>query len=171
MIRHAKSLLLVWRLAELEALNLKQETIKPAHFFLGILKAVEIDLNKVLKDQREDISEEIKRDITDLRTCVGEFVLDLTYARRFLRGVLPNGSNDSTKDRLRRALSARIVFGEAETLAQKTRSPVLPIHLLMALLESDDAHIKTVVEKVQAEINDFKGYVAGFLSKSRKLSK
>jgi hypothetical protein len=171
MIRHSKSLLLVWQLAELEALNLKQETIKPAHFLLGILKVVEFDLSKVRKNQREEVSKEIKKDIADLKSCVGEFVLDLTYTRRFLRGILPKGSGDSSKDRLRRAKPACLVFGDAETLAQKTRSPVLPTHLLMALLESEDAQIRTVFEKVQVDMGDFKKYVASFVSKSRKLPK
>jgi ATP-dependent Clp protease ATP-binding subunit ClpA len=171
MIRHTKSLLLVWRIAELEALNLKQESIRPAHFFLGILKAVEIDLGKALKNQREEVFDEIKQDIADLKGCVGEFVLELTYTRRFLRGILPKGNDDSSKDRLRRAKSARLVFGGAETLAKKTRSPVLPTHLLMALLESEDAQIKTVLEKFHVDIGDFKKYVASFISKSRKLPK
>lgn len=162
-------MLLVWRLAELEALNLKQETIKTAHLFLGILKIVEIDLNKVLKNQEEDVSEEIKRDIADLKSCLGEFVLELTYTRRFLRGILPKGSGDSTRDRLRRAKTARLVFSDAESLAQKTRSPVLPMHLLMALLKSEDAQTTTVLEKVNVDLDTIKRYVSSYILKSRKL--
>ena len=170
MIRHSKSLLLVWRIAELEASNLRQETIKPAHLFLGILKVVQIDVSKVLRNQGEDSLDEIKRDIAGLKSCVGEYVLDLTYTRRFLRSILPEGSSGSSKDRLRRAKSARLVFAGAETLAQKTRSPVLPTHLLIALLESEEAQIKTVLEKVHVEMDEFKRYVSSFISKARKLS-
>jgi hypothetical protein len=167
MIRHSKSLLLVWRIAELEAMNLNQEMIKPAHFLLGILKVVEVDLGKILKKQKEEISEEIKKDIADLKTCVGEFVLDLTYTRRFLRGILPKEVEHSSRQKLRRAKSARAVFINAETFAQKTRSPVLPIHLLMALLESPDAQIITALEKVDVDVGDFTKYTANFVSKAR----
>ena len=42
------SLFLVWRLAELEAINLNSERIDPPHFFLGLLKVVDIDLWRLL---------------------------------------------------------------------------------------------------------------------------
>lgn len=171
MIRHSKSLLLVWRIAELEAMNLKQEMIKPAHFFLGILKVVEVDLVKILKNQREEISEEIEQDIADLKSCVGEFVLDLTFTRRFLRSILPKGGEHSQKDRLRRTKASRVSFGAAETLATKTRSPVLPTHLLFGLLELQEAQIITALEKVDVNISDFKRFISSYLSKSRKLHK
>ena len=70
MIRHSKSLILVWQLAELEALNLKQDTIKPAHFLLGILKVVDIDLFKILEKQVEEVADEIRYDIVDLKSCL-----------------------------------------------------------------------------------------------------
>jgi len=169
MIRHSKSLLLVWRIAELESSNLKQDTIKPAHLFLGILKVVEINISKVFDNLKENDLEEIKRDIADLKGCVGEYIPDLTYARRFLRHILPEGSGKSSSERLRRTKTARMVFGDAEALAQKTRSPVLPTHLLMALLKSEDAQTKTVLEKVHVELDSFKKYVFSYISKSRKL--
>jgi ATP-dependent Clp protease ATP-binding subunit ClpA len=165
MIRHSKSLILVWQLAELEALNLKQDTIKPAHFLLGILKVVDIDLFKILEKQVEEVADEIRYDIVDLKSCLGEFVLDTTYTRRFLRGILPEGCAEPTPGGLRRAKSTRVVFGAAETLALKTSSPVLPIHLLLALLEAEDAHIKTALEKVQVDINQFSKFIEIFLSK------
>jgi len=171
MIRHSKSLLLVWRIAELEAMNLKQEMIKPAHFLLGILKVVEVDLVKILKNQKEEISEEIEQDIADLKSCVGEFVLDLTYTRRFLRSILPKGGEHSREKSLRRTKTSRAAFGAAESLAKKTRSPVLPTHLLLGLLESEDAQIITALEKVHVDISDFRKYIGSFLLKSRKLPK
>ena len=44
MVRHADSLLLVWKLAELEAQHLNHTEIHPEHFFLGLLKIVDIDV-------------------------------------------------------------------------------------------------------------------------------
>jgi ATP-dependent Clp protease ATP-binding subunit ClpA len=169
MIRHSKSLELVWRIAELEALNLNQEMLKPAHFLLGILKVVEVDLSEILENQREEISEEIENDIADLKSCVGEFVVEITYARRFLRGILPRGDKHPSRERLQRSKSARMVFRDAETSATKTRSPVLPTHLLMALLESQEAQIIAALEKVHVDIGDFKKFVSSFISNSRKL--
>jgi len=168
MIRLSKSLFLIWRLAELEALHLKKERIRPAHFFLGILKVVELDLGKILADTPKQDFIEIQRDITELRNCIGEFILDTTYTRRFLRGILPTGNGNLSKERLHRSDAARILFGNAEALAQKNGSPVLPIHLLLALLESDSPQIRTAFEKIRIDIGDFKKYVAIFAVKSRR---
>lgn len=173
MTGYSKSLLLIWQIAELEALHLRQKTIRPSHFFLGILKIVEIDLDKLLSAQKQDFSKEIKQDVLDLKNCVGEFVLDFTYTRRFLRGILPKGEEGSrpVEKHLHRTPIARLVFSEAALLAKKTNSPVLPTHLLMALLESKDIQISAALEKIQIDIDDFKKYIINYIAKSRKSPK
>ena len=37
-MRHSGALLIAWRLAELEAANLRSDELEPVHFFLALLK-------------------------------------------------------------------------------------------------------------------------------------
>ena len=41
---HSNSLILVWRVAEYEARNLKASMIEPSHLLLGLCKIVDVDL-------------------------------------------------------------------------------------------------------------------------------
>ena len=76
MIRHTNSLVLVWRLAELEAANLKSDQIEPAHFFLGLFKVVDLDLDALWgKSPQFQLMDgaEIGNDVAVLRDCFNQF--------------------------------------------------------------------------------------------------
>ncbi len=167
MIKYSKSLLLIWSLAELEAKNLKQENIHPAHFFLGILKSVEVDLVRILRKQSEEVQLEIRKDILDLKSCVGEFISDITYTRRFLRNILPRDLQLSVErdSKLRRSRASRDVFHKCEQLYPSISREVLPIHLLSILLESNDPHIVVSLDKASIDIGSFKKYTDNFIRK------
>jgi hypothetical protein len=167
MTQPAMSLILTWKIAAIEAVNLKQATIAPAHFFISLLKIIDIDLNKFFEKQSADFSQEVWKDILLLKDCIGEFILEVAAARRFLRAILPQGDEEHSSPEspaLSRSRASRVVFDEAEILAQEAGVPVAPMHFLVALLHSGDAPMETMLGKINVNTRDFASYCENFVS-------
>jgi ATP-dependent Clp protease ATP-binding subunit ClpC len=134
MVRHSIALLIAWRLAENEAVRLRQTEIFPAHFFLGILKVVELDLREILAVNttlsESDICTEVEMNEA-LRLALHRQGLDTTRIRRRVRRSLPQGDTVVQAGRqIRRSLEARELFRIAEQLAfDQNGGVVSPQHL------------------------------------------
>jgi ATP-dependent Clp protease ATP-binding subunit ClpA len=141
---HSDSLILVWRAAEFEARHSKASTIEPTHLLLGLCKVVDLDLPEfVSKDSpdRDEVLEELLREVRKLRTVFRAAGLDAKTFRRRLRRVSPERRftlDDS--ERLHRSSAAKRVFADAEHFAQLGSSAVYPVHLLYAALLAEDKH-------------------------------
>src|SRR5436190_14481324 len=115
--RHSVSLILVWRVAELEARNLKVSKIEPIHLFLSLCKVVDVDLPSLVSTDnpdRNDVLEELLRETRRLRTVFDVAGVDPKTLRRRLRRVSPDGRarlRDSEK--LRRSSAAKELFADA----------------------------------------------------------
>jgi len=140
--RHSDSLILVWRLAEFEARQLKASTIEPAHLLLGLCKSVDLDLLAfVQKDSpdRDAVLEELLREVRRLRTIFREAGLD---ARAFLRALRKRSVGDriasSQSQSLRRSKESKKLFADAEHFAEMANCVVFPVHLLYALASIED---------------------------------
>src|ERR1700693_1882551 len=133
MTRHADSLILVWKLAELEARHLRNGEIEPAHFFLGLLKIVDLDVVRLAENwqaEGRDSVEQLSADVGLLRSIFTEFFIETTPLRRRLRSRLSKGVAEE-KETLRRSRVARTLFRKAELMGSEI---VRPDHLLVAIL-------------------------------------
>jgi ATP-dependent Clp protease ATP-binding subunit ClpA len=143
-LQHSASLILAWRVAEFEARHSKASLIEPTHLLLGLCKVVDLDLPEfVSKDSpdRDEVLEELLREVRKLRTVFRAAGLDAKTFRRRLRRVSPErrfALDDS--ERLRRSSAAKRVFADAEHFAQLGSSAVFPVHLLYATLLAEDEH-------------------------------
>ena len=141
-VRHSDSLILMWRLAELEARQLKASTIEPTHLLLGLCKSVDVDLPAIVqKDspERNDVLEELLREVRRLRTIFRAAGLDARSFRRALRRKCGgNRATPSESQSLRRSKAAKQVFADAEHLAEMANSVVFPVHLLYAVVSIED---------------------------------
>lgn len=141
---HSHSLILVWRVAELEARHSKASAIEPTHLLLGLCKVVDLDLPELVsKDtpDRDEVLEELLREVRKLRTIFRAAGLDAKTFRRRLRRASPERRfawDDS--ERLRRSSAAKRVFADAGHFAQLGGSAVYPVHLLYATLLAEDEH-------------------------------
>ena len=117
MVRHADSLLLVWKLAELEAQHLDHTEIQPEHFLLGLLKIVDIDVIKLVEvwqeEGRESV-EQISSDISAVRSVFGDSSVDTTILRRRLRRRLGRGMKQASS-RLRRSDRCSRAFSKSRS--------------------------------------------------------
>ena len=127
----------------MEASHARQQEIAPGHFFLGLLKAADLDWASVLGENpsftREDV-ELIEADAGRLRHCYERVNMDVTKVRRQMRKVLAkdgarHGSDHAQK--IRRSSATRGIFAKAEKIAEKRDGLVVPIDLLLALLEAE----------------------------------
>ena len=171
MVRHIDSLVLVWRIAEVEALHLGSKQIEPPHLFLGLLKIVDLNIEKVLAGSTFLHVDSVNREVESLRDCFGEFVLDATRLRRRLRRYLgkeklPTAPNAK---HIRRSLRSREVFLAAETLANKSEGIVHPLHLLAALLQNQDPTIECILEEAECFPTELRRYVMGQLGKLHRV--
>ena len=154
-VRHSDSLILIWRVAEFEARQLKASTIEPTHLLLGLTKSVDLDLTTVIsKDapDRDEVLEELLREVRKLRTVFRAAGLDAKTFRRKLRRASPErrfALDDS--ERLRRSSAAKQVFTDAEHFAQLGSSAVYPVHLLYATLLAEDKHRDATLAELNVE--------------------
>ena len=141
-VRHSHSLILMWRLAELEARQLNASTIEPTHLLLGLCKSVDLDLPALVpKDSpdRDEVLEELLREVRRLRTIFRAADLDARIFRRALRS--KSGGNrvaPSETQCLRRSKAAKQVFADAEHFAEMANSAVFPVQLLYAVVCIED---------------------------------
>jgi hypothetical protein len=173
-MRYADSLLLVWKLAELEAINLKSEQIHPPHFFLGLLKIVDIDLGKVLAKEgrvaEDGAVDEIERDVLLVRECFDEFGVNTTSARRMLRRILPRGMSESDleRGRLHRSSESREAFSGAERVAQVFfGGDVRALHMLFALLKNRNNNIDTILKDSECPAAKLRSFAVRQLLKAK----
>lgn len=140
--RHSDSLLLIWRLAEFEARQLKSSTIEPIHLLLGLCKSVDLDLSAIVSKtspDHDEVLEELLREVRRLRTIFRATGLDARTFRRALRRVSGgNRTAQSESQRLRRNKAAKLVFADAEHFAELAQSVVFPVHLLYAVALIED---------------------------------
>ena len=154
-MKHSPSLILVWRVAEFEARHAKASTIEPNHLLLGLCKVVDLDLPEfVTKDapDRDEVLEELLREVRRLRTVFRAAGLDAKTFRRKLRRASPErrfALDDS--ERLRRSSAAKQVFADAEHFAQLGSSAVYPVHLLYAALLAEDEHRDSTLVELNIE--------------------
>ena len=140
--QHSNSLILVWRLAELEARNVKASTIEPVHLFLGLCKSVDIDLTSIVAKEspnRDEMIEEFLREVRRVRTIFHAVSLDARAFRRALRRkcVGDRIAPQETKT-LHRSKAAKQIFADAEQIAEIGNSAVYPVHLLSAVIATKD---------------------------------
>lgn len=152
LLRHSNALLIVWRLAELEAANLRCDELAPVHFFLGLLKIADLEIEQILSENSTQTNSQINREVAsvqEIAACFSKVGLETTQTRRQLRRSLPSGAEvvDMGKH-VRRSGSAKSCFGRAEKLAIAHEcDAVEPIHLLASILEAECSWVTTVLER------------------------
>lgn len=146
---HSNSLILIWRIAELEAKHQNASKIEPTHLLLGLCKVVDLDLPElVAKDlpDRDEVLEELLREVRKLRTVFRAVGLDAKRFRRRLRSALPEPRSTScVLDHLHRNDAAKRVFADANRFAQLGSGTVYPIHLLYASLLAVNSYRDTAL--------------------------
>jgi ATP-dependent Clp protease ATP-binding subunit ClpA len=150
--RHSTSLLLVWRVAELEARHLKAPFLEPSHLLLGLCKIVDLDLPSLVSKEtpdRDAVLEELLRETRRLREVFRKAAFDAQRFRRRFRKVLTTGSSVmEPRGRLHRTDDAKDSFADAERMARLGDGTVFPVHLLQALLVTEDPARDQVLEEL-----------------------
>ena len=147
--------MLIWRVAEFEARHAKASTIEAPHLLLGLCKAVDLDLPDFISKEapdRNEILEEMLREVRKVKTIFRSAGLDAKTFRRKLRRTLPEPrfSLEDSK-RLRRTSAAKQIFADAEHYAQLGNGVVYPVHLLYAGLLVDDENRDATLASLNVE--------------------
>jgi len=160
-IQYSNSLILVWRIAEIEARHLKSPDLEPPHLLLGLCKAVDLDLPEfVSKDipNRDEVLEELLHEVRRIKNVFRAAMLDArTFRRRLRQSIADPQLALSNPDRLHRSKAAKKVFTDAERLAALEDSNVFPAHLLYAVLLGKDDKLDKIFEELGLSRDDFEG--------------
>lgn len=150
-LKHSNALLIAWRLAELEAANLRAEELEPVHFLMALLKLCELDIGSILSENTSLTDSMIQREtesVHQLASCFNQVGLETTRTRRRLRRSIPPG--DGTVEmgqHVRRSDVTKEVFTEAEELAlSHCCDAVEPLHLMASIVENACAWVSSAVE-------------------------
>lgn len=167
--RHADSLLIVWRVAELEARNLGSGRLGPAHFFLGLLKIVDIDIDSLLERLAgidPTRGSDVRADLRRLQDVFEDAGIRTTQLRRRLRLQIRDGTGAGTsgEGRLRRDSASRAAFVLAADISTTGDNMVRPIHLLLALLQQGPDGIEVLLEGSGVPVGELRRIVATHLS-------
>lgn len=129
-------------MAEFEARQSKASTIEPTHLLLGLCKSVDLDLPALVSENspdRDDVLEELLREVRRLRTIFRIVGMDARMFRRALRGISCGSRNSPSESKhLRRSKAAKRVFSDAEHIALLSNCIVFPVHLLYAVTLIED---------------------------------
>lgn len=158
--KHSDSLILIWRLAELEARNVKAPTIEPIHLFLGLCKSVDIDLTAIVAKEspnRDEMIEEFLREVRRVKTIFRAAGLDARAFRRALRRKCVGLRIDVTETKsLHRSKASKQIFADAEQMAEVGHSVVFPVHLLSATIATKDEVRDDLMKQADVQLGQLK---------------
>ena len=151
-LRHSNALLIAWRLAEMEAANLRTAELEPIHFFLGLLKIGELEIEPILAENTTLTNLQIRREIDSVQQMASSFSevgVETTQTRRRLRRSLPSGSwAGEMGQHIRRSQLSKEIFARADELAIAHGGEVVePLHLLASILESKCSWVSTALQR------------------------
>ena len=160
MSRHSQSLLLVWRVAEVEARQANSKEIEPVHFLIALCKVVDLDLPALFPKsthERDAVLEECLHEVGRLRRLFEVAAIDAPIFRRHLRSRCKKESRAAIGEEfLHRSDAARAVFADAEAFADFATVQVFPIHVAYALLIAAGPEIGQTLDQCGIDQNRLK---------------
>lgn len=166
--KHSDALLIAWRLAELEAANLGSSEIEPVHFFLGLLKLSELEIEPILAKNMTLNKSQTLREIEfvqQMASCFFNVGLETTQTRRRLRRSLTPGSGEiEVGEHVRRGMASREVFSRAHELVSLYGSDsVQPLHLLASIVAADCPTVSAALGGLGIDANEFSDVITVIL--------
>lgn len=166
--KHSDALLIAWRLAELEAANLGSSEIEPVHFFLGLLKLSELEIDPILAKNKTLNKSQTLREIEfvqQMASCFFKVGLETTQTRRRLRRSLTPGSAEiEVGEHVRRGMASREVFSRAhELVSLYGNDSVQPLHLLASIVAADCPTVSVALAGLGINANEFSEGITAIL--------
>jgi ATP-dependent Clp protease ATP-binding subunit ClpC len=130
--------MLIWFLADFEALAANFKETTPWHFLVACFKVCDLDIAEFLRGAPQEVQkkgEEIGRDAGELRIHVLQKGCDVTAFRRNLRRALGKGAREKQEVSLHRSPETRAVFEQAAARARSRGDKLRPIDVYDALIQ------------------------------------
>lgn len=145
------SLDIIWRIAEAEAAHAGFPEIGPAHFWVGICKAVDVSVPELLKagaPELREVEAQVEADFQELREGFAAAGLSPVKLRRAIRAEL--GKQGHTPARpLHRSPALRKSFKEGMAIASSEDGRLRPAHVLVSMADNgDDPALNQALERL-----------------------
>jgi ATP-dependent Clp protease ATP-binding subunit ClpC len=143
------SIYISWRIAEIEASHAGFSEIRPAHFWLGICKVVDLSVPELLQDCDAEIRAmegQVELDLSEVREIFSDLGVSAKLFRRALRAELGKGEGEGERP-LHRSDELRKIFKDAAKMAATESERMRPMHLIYVMA-------KLMPEKVMLALNN-----------------
>jgi ATP-dependent Clp protease ATP-binding subunit ClpC len=157
---------ITWSLAEAEAAHAGFTDISPAHFWVGICKAVDLSVSELLKagsPELQAMEGQVEADFLEVRKGFAAAGLSPVKLRRAIRAEL--GKQGHTPARpLHRTPALRKRFKEGMAFASSEDGRLRPVHILVSMAgHGDDPAVNQALERLGFRAHDVLGCLVGEL--------
>jgi ATP-dependent Clp protease ATP-binding subunit ClpC len=144
---------IIWRIAEGEAAHAGFSEIGPAHFWIGICKAVDLELSALLDAAAPEwkvAEERIAADLSEVEEAMVAVGISPVKLRRALRAEL--GRKQEAAERpLHRSMALRKIFKSGAAIAKDQGESLRPAHLIVALTKQLVPELEAALEKLELD--------------------
>lgn len=153
--------ILAWHIAALEAASAGFEAIEPGHFMIALCKLCELPGDPEVSALLADLDGEyemVAGEVEELQRVFHTVGLPLAPFRRRIREQLGVRGASVLEGVMHRSTRARRLFQKA---AEEAEEPLRPIHLLHALLTSEEESWRPLLETFRIELLSFQEAARG----------
>jgi ATP-dependent Clp protease ATP-binding subunit ClpA len=171
MSTHSAGLLLIWKIAAIEAQNLRHQEINPVDLMLGLLKIVDLEPGKLTRNLKPDCLHELHDEVTQIKQIfINSGLFPAKTRRRLRRESFHNVHNVDYKDGvIHRSFISKKIFKNAEKHLLPNENAIKPLHLLVALLNKQDADLERALLLVSFPVSSVKQEIAKKIPPSEEL--
>ena len=146
MLKYSDATSLVWKIAAIEAQNLKHQEIEPVDLMLALLKAVDIEIEKLADTKSVEAMADLNSGVGELKCIFVESgVMPVKTRRRLRREAVHHQKTDYKGGVIHRSTRSKDVFKRAENFLSTNEKMIRPIHLLAALLDKAESDLDRVL--------------------------
>lgn len=157
MLIHTNSIVLIWKIAGMEASALRHEFIDKEHMFIALCKAHELLEGDSLKQLGWEISTDVlKEELSPILSAFEKSRVDPRYLRRRIRALLGKGGFKRPEGAvIHRSEECKEYFNRAEKAAELEGNPFLyPVHLFKVLLLDPGPQIEKALRDLKTPPKD-----------------
>ncbi|MCE9588851.1 MAG: hypothetical protein K8R57_11130 [Verrucomicrobia bacterium] len=171
MSKYSDGINLVWKIAAIEAQNLNHQEIDPLDLMLGLLKIVDVVLEKIIHSPKPIELLEIKDEVTEIEQIfINSGLVPAKIRRRLRRESFNQAHNVVYKNGIiHRSKLSKSIFSNAEGHLSSEEPTIRPFHLLIALLEKHDADLDRALLMVSFPVSSVLRQIAKKLPSSEGL--
>jgi len=166
MANYSSATNIVWRIAAVEAQKLKHQEIEPVDLMLGLMKLVDLELQKLSDQNTAETRAALTTQVGELKCIFQESGLEPAKTRRRLRreSVHHIQNIEYKSGVIHRSTQSKDVFIRAGNLLLADEKEIKPIHLLAALLDKKESDLERLLLLINLPVSMMQDFLSKRIS-------